>query len=214
MDTVQLGESCIIFKELSTNPHEIAQLLNQNLPTGLHEAVPAFNQIALYFEPETFNPEAVHQLIAEFSSPNKLQKSSKTHIIPAVYSSQDTEEVATILNLTTSELIRIHSSAHFTVEAIGFCPGFPYLAGLPEYLQGIPRRATPRTHVEPGSIGITGDQCCIYPLVRPGGWNLIAQTPLNLVEPDDNYFPLEVGDQVQFQPITTEEFQKLKKQRL
>ncbi|ARU41677.1 hypothetical protein CCB80_11205 [Armatimonadetes bacterium Uphvl-Ar1] len=135
-------------------------------------------------------------------------------LIPAVYNGPDIEAVAYTLNLTIEELIQIHSHTIYTVEAIGFCPGFPYLAGLPQPLQNLPRKSTPRTAVEPGSIGITGDQCCIYPLARPGGWNLIAQTPLTLVDPDSSYFPLQVGDKIQFQPITNSQFQELKNKRL
>ena len=36
--------------------------------------------------------------------------------------------------------------------------------------------ASPRLKVEPGYVGLTGRQTGIYPLPRPGGWNLIGRT--------------------------------------
>src|SRR4029077_12105528 len=97
--------------------------------------------------------------------------------------------------------ILLHTSIEYTVYAIGFVPGFPYLGYLPEKLCGVPRLASPRLKVEPGSIGLTGRQTGIYPLPRPGGWNLIGRTPLTIVDVADSYFPLRVGDVVRFDRI-------------
>jgi inhibitor of KinA len=70
-----------------------------------------------------------------------------------------------------------------------------------------PRRATPRIRVPPGSVGIIGSQCCIYPIETPGGWNLIGRTPLRLYRPESNPpVLLRAGDRVKFCAITREEF--------
>ncbi len=245
MRVVRLSESCIIFKELSTEPAPIANTLNESPPLGLIEAVPAFNQLAVYFEPDAFDSAAFEKLLfansplsvsmergpggevnsSALSSRGENQPQTRSGdsgggqnsalvIIPALYNGPDLEAAAKSLSLSIEALIQFHSQTIYTVEAIGFCPGFPYLAGLPKPLQNLPRKSTPRTAVEPGSIGITGDQCCIYPLVRPGGWNIIAQTPITLVDPDSNYFPLQVGEKIQFQPITVSQFQELRDKRL
>ena len=65
--------------------------------------------------------------------------------------------------------------------AIGFSPGFPYMGYLPSELCGVPRLESPRLRVEPGSVALTGRQTGIYTETRPGGWNLIGRTPLQLV---------------------------------
>src|SRR3989442_676017 len=96
------------------------------------------------------------------------------------------------------EIIRLHTATVYTVYAIGFCPGFPYLGYLSQELAGVPRLPTPRLRVEPGSVGVTGRQTGIYPEARPGGWNLIGRTPLELVNVKDGYFPLRTGDGVRF----------------
>jgi inhibitor of KinA len=92
------------------------------------------------------------------------------------------------------------------VYAIGFCPGFPYLGYLPAELTGVPRLESPRLRVEPGSVGLTGRQTGLYPLARPGGWNLIGRTPLTIVDVEQDFFPIHVGDQVQFVRIDAREF--------
>lgn len=48
-----------------------------------------------------------------------------------------------------------------------------------------PRRAEPRLSVAAGSVGIGGGQTGIYPLVTPGGWQLIGRTPLALFNPNE-----------------------------
>ena len=80
--------------------------------------------------------------------------------------------------LSADDVIRLHTATEFTVYAIGFVPGFPYMGYLPAELCGVRRLPSPRVRVEPGSVGITGRQTAIYPQASPGGWNLIGRTPL------------------------------------
>jgi inhibitor of KinA len=61
---------------------------------------------------------------------------------------------------------------------------------------------------------LTGRQTGIYTEVRPGGWNLIGRTPLQLVDVADGFFPLRTGDRVRFARIDEAEFQRLRGQRL
>src|SRR5205814_8366661 len=126
----------------------------------------------------------------------------------------DLARVADHAGLPPAEVIRLHAGAEYTVYAVGFCPGFPYLGYLPERLCGVPRLPSPRLRVEPGSVGLTGRQTGIYPLERPGGWNLIGLTPLELVHVEDGYFPLRAGDRVRFEPIDRMEFERLRGRRL
>jgi inhibitor of KinA len=68
--------------------------------------------------------------------------------------------------------------------------------------------------VAAGSVGLTGRQTGVYPLERPGGWNVIGTTPLCLVDVEAGYFPLRAGDRVRFVPIDQDEFNRLQGQRL
>src|SRR5207237_6051926 len=116
--------------------------------------------------------------------------------------------------LAPDDVIRLHSATEFMVYAVGFVPGFPYLGYLPPELCGVPRLATPRVRVEPGSVGVTGRQTAIYPRPSPGGWNLIGRTPLVIVDVAAGFFPLRVGDRVRFARIDEGEFRKREGERL
>ncbi len=115
----------------------------------------------------------------------------------------DLEAVATRVGLTPDEVIALHSGATYTVAAVGFSPGFPYLLGLPERLR-IPRRETPRLAVEAGSVAIAGGQSGIYPNASPGGWHVLGRTTETLFDPFSKQPSLlSPGDRVRFLPLET-----------
>jgi inhibitor of KinA len=139
----------------------------------------------------------------------------KQHRIPVCYELQhDMARVCEHTGLTAGEVIHLHTAAEFTVYAVGFVAGFPYLGYLPQQLCGVPRLESPRPRVEPGSVGLTGRQTGIYPVPRPGGWNLIGRTPLVIVDVAGGFFPLRVGDSVRFERIDSESFRRREGERL
>src|SRR5436189_6428517 len=104
-------------------------------------------------------------------------------------------------------IIALHSSAEFVVACVGFIPGFPFLAGLPEKLRTT-RLATPRTKVPAGSVAIARTQAGVYPVESPGGWNLIGRTPLRVFDANANPpAMLLAGDSVRIRGITRSEFE-------
>jgi inhibitor of KinA len=203
-----LGDSAYILRDLDAPAYRVAEWLNDSRLPGLIEAVASYTTVGLYtdsaFDPgDLMLPSAFEPI--EFAS----------HVIPVWYADgPDLVNVSALLNLTVDEIVESHTSADFTCAAVGFCPGFAYLGPLPEPLRGIPRRPTPRQRVEPGSVGVTGDQTAVYPLPRPGGWNLVGRTPLTLVDVADDYFPIRAGDRVRFRSISEDDFRHLQGERL
>ena len=127
------------------------------------------------------------------------------HTFPVVYDGPDLAEVCGQHGLDRDELVALHTAADYTVEAVGFMPGFGYLSGLPERLV-TPRRATPRPVVPAGAVGIGGSQTGVYPCASPGGWHLIGRSPARLFEltlPQPAI--LAVGDRVRFHEATAAE---------
>jgi KipI family sensor histidine kinase inhibitor len=96
------------------------------------------------------------------------------HTVPIRYSGIDLCRVAEVHAMSPEEVIRRHSSAVYTVAAVGFLPHFGYLWGLDAELV-TPRLPVPRPRVPLGAVGIGGGQTGIYPGESPGGWNLIGQ---------------------------------------
>jgi inhibitor of KinA len=183
----------------------------------LVDVVPAYTSVAVFFAQERrdFSGAAGElKQVLEASSAEAVPE-GRWHHIPCCYElGLDLERVAGHTGLAIDEVIRLHASTAYTVHAIGFCPGFPYLGYLRRELCGVPRLASPRIRVEPGSVGLTGRQTGVYPEARPGGWNILGRTPLELVNLTDNYFPRHAGDQVQFERIDEAEFRRLVGQRL
>jgi len=186
------------------------------------DIVPAYVTVAVFFDPAQIRYQDAVEFLNEPAAqarddPKSLAcaaGSFRNFIIPCCYEmGEDLQLVAEQKQLTVEQLIALHTSIEFTVYAIGFCPGFPYLGYLPDELAGVPRLATPRLRTEPGSIAITGRQCGIYPLDRPGGWPVIGRTSLELVNLPAGFFVFLVGDRVQFQAIDEKLFHQLRGKR-
>ncbi len=103
------------------------------------------------------------------------------------------------------EFARRHAAAQYRVAFIGFAPGFPYMAGLPEELRA-PRLPTPRPRVAAGSVAIAAAYSGIYPAETPGGWRLIGRTSVPLFDPAaEPPALLAAGDAVRFEGIRSED---------
>jgi inhibitor of KinA len=195
----------------------LSTALRRAAPPWLIDVVQAYTSVAAFFDPDRIRFAGAAEVISALSATAERGEAvaGKRHRIPCCYSLHlDLERVAEHTRLSPEEVVRLHTGAEYTVYAIGFCPGFPYLGYLPAELCGVPRLPSPRLRVEAGSVGLTGRQTGIYTEPRPGGWNLIGRTPLTLVDVADGYLPLRTGDRVQFEPIDEAEFGRLRGERL
>lgn len=202
-----------------------AELGRAALP-GIIDVVPAYSTVTVFYHVAgpAYGDEppyehlcrviAEHVAKVEHAWPDlverKLTGGGPTELeIPVCYGGEfgpDLGEVVRHCGLTATEVIARHSEPTYLVCAVGFTPGFPYLGGLPKIL-ATPRRATPRTTVAAGSVGIGGMQTGIYPRSTPGGWQLIGRTPVSLFDVAGKPpARLRVGDHVRFRSITPEEF--------
>ncbi len=204
-----LGDQAVL---INAHTHEravnLARMLTCINPDWLHDVVPAYHQVGVYFDSMAISFTELQAWILSYNETAPDDNSVPVlHIIPVCYAfGPDLPAVAEALHLTPNRVIELHTSVEYRVFAIGFVPGFPYLGDLPIELRHLPRLASPRVRVEPGSVGLTGNQTGIYPLARPGGWNLIGRTPLEIVNEEENFFPIHVGDVVRFYPIAQSEW--------
>src|SRR5438128_4117994 len=186
-------------------------------PDWLVDVVQAYRSVAVFFDADRVRLAAVERWLRDrgAASSHAAPPAGRLHVIPCCYEMQlDLGRVAEQTGRIPDDVIRLHMSCEYTVYAIGFCPGFPYLGYLPPELCGVPRLEAPRLRVEQGSVGLTGRQTGIYTEARPGGWNLVGRTPLELVNVADGYFPLRTGDRVRFRPIDEAEYCRLLGERL
>lgn len=181
---------------------------------GVIDVVAAFRTVGIHADPDRVNLDDLADRLTELLPASVEKRPSKVVQIPVLYEGADLPEVARRLGLTERQVIDAHSGQDYQVFAIGFLPGFPYAGDLPSALSGLPRRAKPRTRVPAGSVAIVDQQTAIYPVESPGGWHLLGQTPLQIVDLASDHFPICVGDRLRFLPIIREEFEFWRGKRL
>jgi inhibitor of KinA len=240
MEIVPLGDSALIVRvreQFEDAPQETlddvlctCRQLRSAAISGVIELAPSYTSVAVFFDPlQAANASGLSDRAFDWLSEKiraavaagadrgrgvRNRSNARLIEIPVCYDpafAPDIDDVARHAQISTKQVVDLHSAAEYRVACIGFVPGFPFMAGLPKKL-ATPRRPTPRKEIPPGSVGIGGAQTGIYPLRSPGGWNLIGRTPLKLFDPaKDPPVLLHTGDRVRFRAITREEFESMKR---
>ncbi len=214
------GDSCwlvvlgrAVSRPVASRVHALRRRLEKLSSDWLRETVPGYCTLGLVTRsPVTQDTveDAVQAALTRCG--HDAEPAPHTVTVPVCYGGAcgpDLDDVARHAGMSAEEVIRRHAACTCDCAALGFLPGFPYLTGL-DPLLATPRRATPRTSVPGGSIGIAGAQTGIYPVSSPGGWNIIGQTPLVLFDPSAQPpARIQPGDRVRFVPVTPEEFIRL-----
>jgi 5-oxoprolinase (ATP-hydrolysing) subunit B len=182
---------------------QIWALANEALQwPAVQEALPGMNNLTLMFDPARIDAaELEMQVLAVWPQLAAAAIEGRTIEIPVAYGGEhgpDLADVAAHTGFTPAEVVRRHAAGEYVVYLLGFLPGFAFMGGLAPEL-ATPRRAEPRVAVPARSVGIGGAQTGVYPLVSPGGWQLIGRTPLQMFDPaaaDPTL--LRPGDRVRF----------------
>jgi KipI family sensor histidine kinase inhibitor len=132
----------------------------------------------------------------------RCKRANRLHRIVVSYGGKagpDLPALAERAGLSEQDWIAQQAGAEYCVAFLGFQPGFPYLAGLPETLRA-PRRAEPRVRVPAGSLAIGGFYAGIYPRSGPGGWQIVGVTEAVLFDSRQSSPALFApGDRVRFE---------------
>ena len=120
--------------------------------------------------------------------------------VPVAYDGPDLASVAEMWGTDVAGVVARHCEIEYVAAFCGFAPGFSYLSGLPAEL-AVPRLDSPRARVAPGSLGVAGTWCGVYPSASPGGWRLLGHTDATLWDPTrDRPALLAPGTRVVFVP--------------
>lgn len=195
---------------------QATQALRQQLGSRLLDAVPSYTSVLLRYDLLTDDLASlmadVAAVLNNLSATATAKRAAQIIEIPVWYDEQvgpDLPRIAKRAGLSQQAAIELHTSQSYLVYAIGFAPGFAYLGEVPEQLAA-PRLATPRAKVAAGSLGIADTQTALYPLVSPGGWNLIGRTPLILFDPQrEPASLLQAGQLIKFRAIDFAEYRAL-----
>lgn len=179
-----------------------AAALAADPPAGFVAAVPAIASLLLCFDPLQAEHAALEaRLRAALAEPPPTTAGGRLVQVPTRFGGEygpDLAEAAASLGMAPAELVARLCAEPHRVMMIGFAPGYPYIGPLPPELH-LPRRASPRAAVPPGSVAIAAGLAGIYPSRLPGGWHLLGRTELRLFDPQaDPPATLGPGDLVQF----------------
>ncbi|MBB4812932.1 MULTISPECIES: 5-oxoprolinase subunit PxpB [Pseudomonas] len=190
------------------------QRLRSAFGTALVDLVPSYTTLMVHYDLTALSPaearQRIDQALADLQP--QAQGSGQCHVLPVWYDLRVGPELSVLSQrsgLTVDEVIRRHSAHEYQVFALGFAPGFAFM-GLVDEALATPRLSTPRKRVAAGSVGIAERQTAAYPVVSPGGWNLIGRTPAKLFDRErDGYSLMQPGDTVRFQAVDHAEFIRL-----
>ncbi|WP_434339230.1 5-oxoprolinase subunit PxpB [Motilimonas cestriensis] len=187
------------------------QLMRSSARAAIIELVPSYTTVMLVYRLTQTDYDTLHRVLKQCYQQAQTQSKQPTRPriveLPVYYSQATGPDLARIsrqTGLSTQAIIQKHSQAQYRVYAIGFSPGFPYLASV-DPLIAQPRLTAPRKSVPAGSVGIADTQTGIYPKASPGGWNIIGNCPEPLLDKALTC-RLNVGDTVQFVAIDETEF--------
>lgn len=175
------GESALL---VECEPWEVASVAEALAGVG-DELVPAARTVLVRCAPGRLARvrERVEELLDAPLPPAPEPSPERTVTIPVTYDGEDLAEVAGLTGLTVAGVVAAHTGRPWRVAFGGFAPGFAYLAGGDPRLV-VPRRASPRTAVPAGSVGLAGEYSGIYPRASPGGWQLVGRTAVTLWDLD------------------------------
>ena len=187
-----------------SSPAEAQMLAERLRATGdWIEVVGGIDTVVLQFDAVLHDPDLVVRKVLETMSQDEPVAAMAPDVveIPVCYGGEfgpDFDAVCAMLKISAEELIALHAGHDYTVDMLGFTPGFAYIGGLDERL-GVPRLREPRVSIAAGSVGIADGRTGLYALPGPGGWVLIGRTSYPLFDATaDQPFALKAGMRVRF----------------
>jgi len=230
---VPLGERALVISKRDADEEDawremamIASGLESMRFDWIEELVPAYTTVTVIYDLSFAAGIAARDDEAPYHAAERLLRAAVDRIgtnryelplprvveIPVCYGGKhgpDLAEAAAHASMSVQQLIESHASAEYETAMIGFMPGFPYLSGMADRIAQ-PRKAVPALRVPAGSVAIGGAQTGVYPIVSPGGWQLIGRTPLKLFDPlRSSPSLLRAGDRIRFAAISEAEYERL-----
>lgn len=180
---------------------------------GVVELVPTFRSLMIHYDPLVLTSADLCRRLEVLAVDLDVAEIPGRDIeLPACYEGDlapDLEFVARATKLDPAEVAALHAAVTYRVYCLGFLPGYPYMGDTDPRLY-VPRRENPRVRVPMGSVCMAVGQTGVYSLESPGGWHLVARTPVRLFDlARADPVLLAPGDRVKFRPVSRAEHDAL-----
>ncbi|WAH95317.1 5-oxoprolinase subunit B family protein [Arthrobacter sp. MMS18-M83] len=193
--------------------HRLADWLESCGAEGLHGAVPTYDSVLVEFDPVLVSARQVRAFVKlgllEMGRSAGAATAPREFDVPVVYGGEygpDLEKVAEYQGIDAEEVIRLHIEKTYTVRCLGAPAGSPMMDG-PAFPKPVPRLKDPRLSVPAGAVAVAGRQAVIAPASAPGGWCVIGQTPLTVLNiRREPLVPYKPGDILRFRRIEAGDF--------
>jgi KipI family sensor histidine kinase inhibitor len=169
--------------------------------TGVRDIIPTYRSVAVHFDPLVADVDGLRDALRRAADAEPAPTAGALVEVPVAYGGEngpDLDDVVTFAGTSPAAVVERHCAPEYRVFMLGFLPGFAYMGTVDDAIAA-PRRATPRTRIPAGSVGIAGQQTGVYPRQSPGGWQLIGRTGLQIFDPFRT--PVSIfspGDRVKF----------------
>src|ERR1051325_6675916 len=147
-----LGDQAVmVYCDNEAHASAVAAHVRAAKPNWCLDVVQAYVSVAVYYDLAVTDFATAADWLGQLNISNTSAAAGRLHDIPCCYNlGLDFERIEKHTGLARAQIISLHSNTEYTVYAIGFCPGFPYLGYLPENLSAVPRLESPRLKVESG----------------------------------------------------------------
>jgi KipI family sensor histidine kinase inhibitor len=186
---------------------------------GFIETFPGWRSLLLHYDSMAIQTK---DLISELENivrqiPEVKEVPSRLIELPVKYGGRwgpDLAFVAKSNHIPPEEVVRIHSETIHWVGMVGFTPGSPQLMQLkPSMLLSVPKYTSPRIYTPMGTVALGGSITAIYPVVSPGGYQMMGLTPVPIYDRfqslsifEKSPVLLRIGDRIKFVSVDVDEF--------
>ena len=200
-------------KDVNSNVIKYFKLIREKNIKGITNITPSYNKLIVSFDLNLTSFLELKEKIINIKLTNILDNKVKTIKIPVCCDDEfalDIERLTKKLNLSKKEILDKYFDKEYFCYMTGFIAGMPFMGDIDEKIQ-LNRLETPRLKVPKGSVGITEQFSNIYTFERPGGCNIIGNTPIKVFDKLNLEKPtlINPGDKVLFYEISKKEFLNL-----
>lgn len=210
VDSIIIYFSEVISKEVSLEVKSSYRILKELNNNSFIEIIPSYTSILITYDIFKYDYKEIkiylEYILKNVDIKNSLEEIINIDVYYGLEVGLDLQTVASRSNLSVDEVINIHSSKLYDVYAIGFLPGFAYLASVNEKI-ATPRLSSPRKKIPKGSVAIAHNQTAVYPQDSPGGWNILGKTAFELFDKTlESLSPITIESKIKFNSISKDEF--------